>query len=173
MAAGPISGSHWGPGGGALTIIFRNSISKLLAIRVHLYINPIRTRGGGGCIRMAIIITCDDRDLSTSQGLQLYMFLYLVRRGGECPKAGPNVDAFTTVRNAFGCTKPSALALCETVVNRNLVNRDITHSEKVVGASAPVHLWSSLHTRRQRAHAPGLVWGHVRCVYSERAVTVP
>ena len=27
--------------------------------------------------------------------------------------------------------------------------------------------------RRQRAHAPGFVWGHVRCVYSERAVTVP
>jgi len=27
--------------------------------------------------------------------------------------------------------------------------------------------------RRQRAHAPCLVWGHVRCVYSERAVTVP
>ena len=24
-----------------------------------------------------------------------------------------------------------------------------------------------------RAHAPGLVWCHVRCVYSERAVTVP
>ena len=27
--------------------------------------------------------------------------------------------------------------------------------------------------RRQRAHAPCLLWGHVRCVYSERAVTVP
>ena len=27
--------------------------------------------------------------------------------------------------------------------------------------------------RRQRAHATGLVWGRVRCVYSERAVTVP
>ena len=27
--------------------------------------------------------------------------------------------------------------------------------------------------RRQRAHAPYLIWGRVRCVYSERAVTVP
>jgi hypothetical protein len=112
---------------------------------------------------MAIIITCDDRDLSTSQGLQLYMFLYLVRRGGECPKAGPNVDAFTTVRNAFGCTKPSALALCETVVNRNLVNRDITHSEKVVGASAPLVL--STHSPPARACSGSRMGSCKVCVF--------
>jgi hypothetical protein len=29
------------------------------------------------------------------------------------------------------------------------------------------------YRRRARAHAPCLAWGHVRCVYSERAVTVP
>ena len=46
-------------------------------------------------------------------------------------------------------------------------------------ASAPVVVLKRSYTgthhpqRRQRAHAPRLVWGHVRCVYSERAVTVP
>jgi hypothetical protein len=42
-----------------------------------------------------------------------------------------------------------------------------------VGVQSQKSQTSDHPKRRQRAHAPCLVWGHVRCVYSEREVTVP
>ena len=50
-------------------------------------------------------------------------------------------------------------------------------AEEEAEARRTVHLYNRRRPdhpqRRQRAHATCLVWGHVRCVYSERAVTVP